>query len=45
MLWLFIGPTGVYLLDFCCSGSSVLFTNESLIFADLYVLGDNTLIS
>ena len=27
---LFVGPTGVYLLDFFCSGSSILFTVESL---------------
>ena len=54
MLWLFVGPTGVYLLDFFCSGSSVLFTVESLsllyllfiyIYLDLYVLGDDALIS
>ena len=30
MLWLFVGPAGVYLLDFFCSGGSVLFAVESL---------------
>ena len=41
----------VYLLDFFCSGSSVLFTVESLFllfsffYLDLYVLGDDALIS
>ena len=38
MLWLFVGPTGVYLLDFFCSGSSVLFTVESLSSLDLLVI-------
>ena len=51
MLWLFVGSTGVYLLDFFCCGSSVLFTVESLsllylfLYLDLYVLGDDALIS
>ena len=51
MLWLFVGPTRVFLLDFFCSGSSVLFTIESLSLLyllfdlDLYVLGDDALIS
>ena len=50
MLCLFVGPTGVYLLDFFCSGSSILFTVESLsllisfLYLDLYVLGDDALI-
>ena len=51
MLWLFVGPTGVYLLDFFCSGiqfylllsSSLCFI--SLLYLDLYVLGDDALIS
>ena len=30
MLWLFVGPTGAYLLDFFCSGIQFLFTVESL---------------
>ena len=51
MLWLFVGPTGVYLFDFFCSGSSVLFTVESLsllyllLYLDLYAIGYDTLIS
>ena len=51
MLWLFVGPTGIYLLDFFFSGCSVLFTVESLsllisfLYLDLYVLGDDALIS
>ena len=51
MLWLFVRPTRVYLLDFFGSGSSVLFTVESLsllisfLYLDLYVLGDGALIS
>ena len=46
MLWLFVGATGVYLLEF-----SVLFTVESLsllytfLYLDLYVLGVDALIS
>ena len=52
MLWLFVGPTGVfYLLDFFCSGIqfnlllSPYLCFISLLFLDLYVLGDNALIS
>ena len=52
MLRLFVRPTGVYLLDFICSGSSVVSTVESLSFCfifflyiDFYVLGDDALIS
>ena len=46
MLWLFVG---VYLLGFFCSGYSVFFTVESLsllslLYLDLYVLGDDALI-
>ena len=51
MLWLFIGPIGVNLLDFFCSGiqfyllwSPYLFF-ISLLYIDLYVLGDDALIS
>ena len=51
MLWLFVGPTRVYLLDFFCSGiqfylllSPYLFS-ISLLYLDLYVLGDDALIS
>ena len=44
MLWLFVGPTGVYLLDFFCSGIqfylllSPYFCFISLLYLDLYVL-------
>ena len=51
MLWLFVGPTGVYLLDFFCSSiqfylllspylCSIPFLNLGL-----YVLGDDALLS
>ena len=49
MLWLFVGPTGVYLLDFFCSGIqfNLLLSPYpcfiSLLFLDLYVLGDGAL--
>ena len=51
MLWLFVGPTGVYLLDFFCSGIQFyLLLNPnlcfiSLLYLDLYVLGDDALIN
>ena len=51
MLWLFVGPTGVYLLDFFCSGIqfylmlSPYFCFISLLYFDVYVLGDDALIS
>ena len=47
MLWLFVGPTGVYLLDFFCSGFqfdlllSPYICFISLLYLDLYVLGDD----
>ena len=47
MLWLFVGPTGVYLLDFFCSGIQFYLLLSpylcfiSLIYLDLYVLGDD----
>ena len=47
MLWLFVGPTGVYLLDFFCSGIqfylllSPYISFISLLYLDLYVLGDD----
>ena len=50
MLWLFVGPTGVYLLDFLCSGiqfyslSSPYLCFISWFYLDLYVLGDDALI-
>ena len=51
MLWLFVGPTGVYLLDFFCFGNQFYLLLSpypcfiSLLFLDSYVLGDDTLIS
>ena len=49
MLWLFVGPTGVYLLDFLCSGIQFNLLLSpcfiSLLYLDLYVLGDDALIS
>ena len=50
MLWLFVGPTGVYLLDFFCSGIqfNLLLSPYpcfiSLLYLDLYVLGDGALV-
>ena len=50
-LWLFVGPTGVYLLDFFCSGIQFNLLLSpfpcfiSLLYLDLYVLGDDALIS
>ena len=50
MLWLFVRPTRVYLLDFFCSGIqfylllSPYFCFISMLFLDLYVLGDDALI-
>ena len=49
MLWLFVGPTGVYLLDFFCSGIqfNLLLSPYpcfiSLLYIDLYVLGDDAI--
>ena len=50
MLWLVVRPTGVYLLDFFCSGIQFyLLLSPYLCFIslylDLYVLGDDALIS
>ena len=51
MLWLFVGPTGVSLLDFFCTGIhfNLLLSPYpcfiSLLYLDLYVLGDDALIS
>ena len=51
MLWLFVGSTGVYLMDFFCSGIQFhlllgpYLCFISLLFLDLYVLGDDALIS
>ena len=50
MLWLFVGPTGVYLLDFFCSGIqfNLLLSPYpcfiSLLYLDLYVLGGGALV-
>ena len=51
MLWLFVGPTGGYLLDFFCYGIQFYLLLSpylcliSLLYLDLYVLGDDALIS
>ena len=51
MLWLFVGPTRVCLLDFFCSGIQFYILLRiyvyfiSLLYLDLYVLGDDALIS
>ena len=51
MLWLFVGTTRVYLLDFFCSGIQfyLLFSPYlcfiSFLYLDLYVLGDDALIN
>ena len=51
MLWLFVGPTWFYLLDFSCSGFQFYFLLSpylcfiSLLYLDLYVLGDDALVS
>ena len=51
ILWLFVRPSGVYLLDFFCSGIqfylllSLYLCFISLLYLDLYVLGDDALIS
>ena len=51
MLWLFVGPTGVYLVDSFCSGIhfylllSPYLCYISLFYLDLHVLGDDALIS
>ena len=49
MLWLFVGPTGVNLLDFFCSSIQFYLLLSpcfiSLLYLDLYVLGDDALIS
>ena len=51
MLWLFVRPTGVYLLDFFCSGIqfnlllSPYLALSPFLYLDLYVLRDDALIS
>ena len=50
MLWLFVGPTGENLLDFSCSSIQFYLLLSpylcfiSLLYLDLYVLGDDALI-
>ena len=51
MLWLFVGPKGVYLLDFFCSGIQFYLLLSHflyfifLLYLDLYVLGDDAFVS
>ena len=51
MLWLFVGPTWVYLLDFFCSGIQFYLLLSpylcfiSFLYLDLYVLGADALIN
>ena len=51
MFWLFVGLTRVYLLDLFCSGIQFYLLLSpylcfiSLLYLDLYVLGDDALIS
>ena len=51
MLWLYVGPTRVYLLDSLCSGIqfylllSHYLSIISFLYLDLYVQGDDALIS
>ena len=51
MLWLFVGPIGIYPLDFFCSGTQFYLLLSSylcfisLLYLDLYVFGDDALIS
>ena len=51
MLWLFVGASGVYLLDFFCSCIQFYLLLSPylcfilLLYLDLHVLGDNALIS
>ena len=45
MLWLFVGPNGVYLLDFVYLLLSPYICFISLLYLDLYVLGNDAFIS
>ena len=51
MLWLFVGPTEVYLFDLFCSGIQFYLLLSpylcfiSFLYLDLHVLGDDALIS
>ena len=50
MLWLFVDLSGVYLLDFVCSGVQFYLLLSPylcfiyILYLDLYVLGDDALI-
>ena len=50
-VWMFVGSTRVYLLDYFCSGIQFYFLLSpylcflSILYLDLYVLGDDELIS
>ena len=50
MLWLFVGSTGDYLLEFFCSGIQIYlllspyFCFISFLYLDLYVLGDDAIV-
>ena len=49
--WLFVRPTGFYLMDFFCSGIQFYLLLSpylcfiSVLYLDLYVLGDDALIT
>ena len=51
MLWLFVRPTRVYLLDFICSGIQFYLLLSpylcfiSFLYLDLYIIGDDALMS
>ena len=47
MLWLFVRPTVVYLLDFFCPGIQfyLLLSPYLFLYLDLYVVGDDALVS
>ena len=51
MLWLFVGPTGIYLLGFFCSSIQFYLLLSpylcfiSFLYLDLNVLGDDALMS
>ena len=51
MLWLFVGPTVVYLLDFLCSYVQLYLLLSTylpfiyFLYLDVYVLGEDVLIS
>ena len=51
MLWLFVGPAGVCLFDFFCPGIQLYLLLSpflcfiTMLYLDLYVLGDDALIN